>query len=249
MTQSKAHEAFSPEFASCEVRRIRKLSHDVYWVELEPLETNSINYIAGQYLMLELADGSMRPFSIASSPLQKRIELHIRRLPGHQEADKIISYLKRTNQVRIQLPHGRCLLTESSKPVVFIAGGTGFAPFHSIIKTALKQGNQRPISLYWGAQTGDDLYLLETPTAWEKDFSNFSFHPVISGIDPDWQGQKGFVHQTFLLDHDDISNMDIYIAGSPPMVFSVHEDLIKYGADPDHIYSDILDLKADGFLD
>lgn len=238
-----------PNFFSCDVRRIRKLSNDVYWIELSPIGKQQLSYQAGQYLMLELGNGDLRPFSIASSPLQKNLELHIRRLPGHQEADKIIGYLKRRNRIRVQLPHGRCVLRNGEKPIVFIAGGTGFAPFHSIIKTALKKDNKRPISLYWGAQTGADLYLLETPTAWAKDFPNLSFHPVISGIDPDWQGQKGFVHQTFLLDHDDISNMDIYIAGSPPMVFSVHEDLIKHGADPKHIYSDILDLKADGFLD
>lgn len=238
-----------PNFFSCDVRRIRKLSNDVYWIELSPIGKQQLSYQAGQYLMLELGNGDLRPFSIASSPLQKNLELHIRRLPGHQEADKIIGYLKRRDQIRVQLPHGRCVLRDGEKPVAFIAGGTGFAPFHSIIKTALKQGDKRSFSLYWGAQTSSDLYLINTPKKWEQKYSQFNFDPVISGIDPKWQGKKGFVHQTFLLDNKDISNMDIYVAGSPPMVFSVYEDLVKHGADPDHIYSDILDLKADGFLD
>ncbi len=236
-------------FYDFEVRLVRKVSSDVYWVQLDPL--NELPpYSAGQYLMLELADGHLCPFSIASSPLQDVLELHIRRLPGHDEADKIISHLKHRNKVRVQMPFGRCLLTQSDKPAVFIAGGTGFAPFHSIIKTALMNGEDRELILYWGAQTAADLYLLEDPKEWAESVDNLKFVPVLSGIDPQWQGRKGFVHHAFMLDYADFTNMDIYVAGSEPMVMSVYQDLLDRGVDKQNIHSDILHIKQEfGQLD
>lgn len=238
------------EFVECQVSLVRRMGRDVYWVELEPTNGQLPSYRAGQYLMLELEDGSLRPFSIASSPLQDVLELHIRRLPGHDEADKIISQLKHRNKIRVQMPQGECVLTESQRPAVFIAGGTGFAPFHSIIKTALRQNSERELILYWGAQTSSDLYLHREPTEWTEKHHSFTYVPVLSGLDEQWQGRKGFVHHSFLLDYDDISNMDIYVGGSEPMVMSVYQDLLDRGVKADAIHSDILDIKRElGLLD
>lgn len=237
------------DFFEFEVSLVRKVSEDVYWVQLEPLDELP-PYSAGQYLMLELGDGSLCPYSIASSPLQDVLELHIRRLPGHDEADKIISHLKHRSKVRLQMPFGRCLLTDSQRPAVFIAGGTGFAPFHSIIKTALMNGDTRPLMLYWGAQTSADLYMLDEPNEWAESADNLTYVPVLSGIDAEWQGRKGFVHHAFMLDHDDITDMDIYVAGSEPMVMSVYKDLLDRGVDKNNIHSDIIHIKQEyGQLD
>ena len=237
-------------FVECQVSLVRRMGRDVFWVELEPTEGVLPSYEAGQYLMLELEDGSLRPFSIASSPLQDVLELHIRRLPGHDEADKIVSQLKHQNKVRVQMPQGECLLTDSERPAVFIAGGTGFAPFHSIIKTALHQKTSRELILYWGAQTSPDLYLHREPLEWAKKYQNFTYVPVLSGLDEQWQGRKGFVHHAFMLDYDDISDMDIYVGGSEPMVMSVYQDLLDRGVTKASIHSDILDIKRQmGLLD
>ncbi|GAA4360587.1 NAD(P)H-flavin reductase [Kangiella marina] len=238
------------QFVESQVSLVRRMGRDVYWVELEPTAGKLPSYKAGQYLMLELEDGSLRPFSIASSPLQDVLELHIRRLPGHDEADKIISHLKHRNTVRVQMPQGECLLTDSERPAVFIAGGTGFAPFHSIIKTALRTGNPRQLVLYWGAQTSPDLYLHREPQEWAEQYTNFTYVPVLSGLDEAWQGRKGFVHHAFMLDHDDITDMDIYVGGSEPMVMSVYQDLLERGVAKESIHSDILDIKRQmGLLD
>ncbi len=242
----------SPEaaFVNCEVTLVRRIGRDVYWIQLTPTDGRLPAFTAGQYLMLELDDGSMCPFSIASSPLQDVLELHIRRLPGHDAADKIVSQLKHRNQVRVQMPYGECVLTDSERPAVFIAGGTGFAPFHSIIKTALQQDDQRPLTLYWGAQTSADLYLLEEPQAWAEEFEQFSFIPVLSGLDEKWQGRKGFVHHAFMLDHNDLTDMDIYVGGSEPMAMSVYQDLLARGVKKTSIHSDILNIKREmGLLD
>ena len=238
------------ECVECQVSLVRRMGRDVYWVELEPVNGKLPSYEAGQYLMLELEDGSFRPFSIASSPLQEVLELHIRRLPGHDEADKIVSQLKHNNKVRVQMPQGHCLLTDNQRPAVFLAGGTGFAPFHSMIKTALRQNNTRQLILYWGAQTTPDLYLHREPLEWAEKYKNFTYVPVLSGLDEEWQGRKGFVHHAFMLDHNDLSNMDIYIGGSEPMVMSVYQDLLDRGVKKDSIHSDILNIKQEmGLLD
>lgn len=244
----------SAPLIECHVNEIRTLSSDVFWIEMSATNGSLPEYQAGQYLMLELADGSMCPFSIASSPKQDVLELHIRRIAGHGVADAILKQLeaarKAGSTVRVQMPMGECILPDSTRPAVFIAGGTGFSPFHSMIKTALLTQDSRSLTLYWGAQKEEDLYLASEPESWAKDHANVNYVPVISGVDNNWKGRKGFVHHAFLLDCEDLSGKDIFIGGSEMMVMSVYEDLLKRNVKPEFIHADILDIKRQmGLLD
>ena len=51
-----------------------------------------------------------------------------------------------------------------------------------------------------------------------REHANFTFVPVLSEPDADWQGRIGFVHEAVLADFPDLSGFDLYMAGPPPMV-------------------------------
>ena len=98
--------------------------------------------------------------------------------------------------IRIEGPHGAFYLREQSdKPMIFVAGGTGFAPIKSVIEHALHSGVQRPMVLYWGQRTKRDLYLPDLPLAWAANHPNFKYVPVLSEPLPsdEWTGRTGFV--------------------------------------------------------
>ena len=241
---AQATEAVAQELV-CKITTIRKFGEDVYVTRLESTESLP-DFRPGQYLNMCLSDGIWRPFSIASHPRHhKAIELHIRKLPGHTEAEHIIGQLKNDDTARIQLPFGRCLLRSGIRPVIFIAGGTGFAPFKPMIEDALGQESRRDLYLFWGAKTVTDLYLHELPLSWAEKHENFHYVPVLSEPDEQWFGNTGLVHKSVLHGFSDLKPFEIYIGGSEPMVMAVYQDLLARGLADKQIHSDILDIKLD----
>src|SRR5262249_18046316 len=158
-------------------------------------------------------------FSLATPPHDDGfLQLHVRHMPNgafteHLFADKPIKEI-----IRIEGPHGAFYLRENSdKPMIFVAGGTGFAPIKSVLEHAFHQGIERPIVLYWGQRTKRDLYLPDLPRAWEQHHSNFRYIPVLSEPRPEdeWTGRTGLVHQAVLDDYPDLSGHQVYACGAP----------------------------------
>ena len=104
--------------------------------------------------------------------------------------------------------------------MIFVAGGTGFAPIKAIIEHALHHKLDREMVLYWGVRSLRDLYLPELPGKWQTEHGNFTFIPVLSDPAPadNWLGRTGFVHQAVLDDFADLSGYQVYACGGPAMI-------------------------------
>ncbi len=233
----------------CKVIDIFLLSRNVYCVKLHSPDLNQVDYAAGQYLMLQVASGQWVPFSIANAPEEKtHLELHIRYLPGHQLVESIIQQFKSKKRAHIQLPMGRCVLRESKRNVIFIAGGTGLSPIKAMLESAFKNHIQRTFYLFWGVKTSKDFYLLDEVNHWQQQFKNFQFTPVISETGSDdekWNGETGLVHQIAMKKINNIQEYDIYLSGSEMMVLNVYQDLMNIKVPKSQLFSDMLDIKRD----
>ena len=92
--------------------------------------------------------------------------------------------------MRFEGPLGSFFLREDSeKPMIFVAGSTGFAPVKSMLEYAFSRGVKRRMLLYWGVRRPADLYLRELPEKWAREHANFSFVPVISHPAPEDRGR------------------------------------------------------------
>jgi len=204
------------------VHAVDHLTHDVVRLLLKLPENQRLQFRAGQYLDFLLADGRRRAFSIANAPYDDEfIELHIRHVDGGQFTDWVFTQMKERTILRIQAPLGTFVLDEDSeRPMIFMGGGTGFAPLKGQIEQAFEAGLKQPMYLYWGVRAERDLYLRELPERWAREHANFHFVPVLSEPDPDWRGRTGWVHEAVLADFPDLSGHDLYMAGPPPMVIA-----------------------------
>jgi CDP-4-dehydro-6-deoxyglucose reductase len=128
--------------------------------------------------------------------------------------------------------------------MLFIAGGTGFAPIKGMLEHAFFAGIRRPMTLYWGVRSRRDLYLPDLPEEWMAQHDNFRFVPVLSEPDADWKGRTGFVHDAVLQDIDNIPEYDVYMAGPPVMVNSAREAFEGKGLSRDYMYSDAFEYAA-----
>ena len=110
------------------VESINPLTDSILQLILTPHDY--IDYQAGQYLQI-VSDNEPLSYSIANAPLgSHKYELHIRHSRDNPSNQWLLAEIKRTGSVTIQLPLGACDLSHlhPNKPILFIAGGTGFAP-------------------------------------------------------------------------------------------------------------------------
>ena len=137
-------------------------------------------------------------------------------------------------------------MRESSRPIIFVAGATGFAPVKSMVEDAFHRGLKRPIHLYWGVRQLRDMYLAHLPEQWQREHENFKFHPVLSEPGPEdaWTGRTGLVHEAILQDFPSLAGNEIYACGSVRMVEAIFPKLKGQGAEEGMCFSDAFTISA-----
>ena len=232
------------------VSSLRKVSDDVMVMQLQLPANDSFRYYAGQYVEFNLRDGARRSYSMANAPhLGPGVELHIRHMPGGKFTDHVFGAMKEKEILRIEGPFGSFILREdSSKPIILLASGTGFAPVKALLEHMQHQGITRPVSLYWGGRKPGDLYMHDWATAQLALMPNLTYVPVVSGASSEdgWLGRDGFVHKAVMQDFPDLSGHQVYACGAPIVVESAQKDFVELcGLDPDEFFADAFTSEAD----
>jgi len=213
-----------------EVVRIETLTPTIkgIWLKLD----RPMHFQAGQYINLEIPalGGVSRAFSLANAPHDDAcLQLHIRHVPGGQFTDHVFSTMRERDMLRFNGPHGCFFLDEESlKPVLLVAGGTGFAPIKAIVEHAIAEGSTRPMAIYWGGHGRVDLYQLSLAEKWALEHAHIDFVPVLSDRPENeiWRGRRGFVHAAAMTDFPDLSGHQVYVCGSPAMVLAARRDFV-----------------------
>jgi CDP-4-dehydro-6-deoxyglucose reductase len=217
----------------CRIETIDKPAPDVAIVKIKLPANERLQFLPGQYIDLLLKDGRRRSFSLATPPHDDGLlELHVRHVPGGFFTNQLFGEFKGREILRFEGPLGTFFLREDSdKPIILVAGGTGFAPIKGIIEHALHHqlDATRPMVLYWGARAKRDLYLPDLPGNWQQRSRNFTFIPVLSEPAPDdgWPGRTGLVHQAVLDDFADLSGYQLYVCGGPAMVDAARKSFVE----------------------
>lgn len=236
----------------CRIESIAKPAPDVAIVRLKLPANERLQFLAGQYIDFLLKDGKRRSFSLATPPhADDLLELHIRHVPGGFFSDPLFTQYKGREILRFEGPLGAFYLREDSdKPIILVAGGTGFAPIKAVIEHALHHDVQliRPMVLYWGARAKADLYLPHLPGQWQTGHpQHFTYIPVLSEPQPEdaWPGRTGFVHCAVLDDFRDLSGYQVYACGGPAMIDAARRDFIAQGLPPAEFYADSFTYAAE----
>jgi CDP-4-dehydro-6-deoxyglucose reductase, E3 len=223
----------------------RMLSPDVVGLSVQLPRGEPFRYLPGQYVDFLLPDGRRRSFSIANAATDAgTLEFHLRVTPQGLFAHHAETLAAKAI-LRIEGPLGAFYLREDSdRPVVMMAGGTGFAPLKAMIEQQLRATPEvlpRPFHLFWGARSRRDLYLHELAEEWARRQPRLRYTPVLSEPDADWDGERGFVHEAVVRAHPDLTGCEIYMAGPPVMVHAGKQAFVDAGLDADHLYYDSFD--------
>jgi CDP-4-dehydro-6-deoxyglucose reductase len=225
---------------TCKIQSVDYLTRDIVRVFLKIQKNGLLQYFPGQYIKLKHSNLPSRLFSIANytSPNVGLLELHIRLIDGGF-TQKLFGELGEDLSLQIEGPKGNCYLKKVSKrPIILVAGSTGFGPIKSIVEYLIETGVDKQIYIYWGVRYEVDLYM-DLPQWWAVEYDNIHYIPVLSDSnDIAWKGRTGPVHKSVEDDFDTLIDYEVYTFGPSVMVKSLVHTLSDRGLTQNNFFSD-----------
>lgn len=201
-----------------------------------------LQYTAGQYVELTLKHvrpdrrGQRRWFTLSSSPTDELLSITTKNYGDEASSfKKALFAMEPGHQLTLQGPLGDFVLPKLIQtPLVFVAGGIGITPFHSILEWLHTSGEERPIQLLYGVNNEDEIIFQET-------FDKTKQHATIVVSEPSaaWGGERGRLSAELILGLEQPSDDSlVYLSGPEPMVQALEKDLVKAGVDKRQIVTD-----------
>jgi len=222
-----------------------KVAEDTYSFYFRQ-DNQAFDFLPGQYIVITLdiknpdQRGTSKPFTISSSSLEKQYitittkviqSTFKRKLAGLVEGEK----------VKFSGPYGGFVLKEEEKDErVFLAGGIGITPFHSMIAYASTKKLSIPITLIVSFSTIEDLVFYKELSDLASKNPNIKVvytvsHPDNSNVQ--WEGEIGRISETLIKKYiQDIFKPQYFIVGPPAMVAAMEEVVGNMGVRNEKVF-------------
>lgn len=221
------------DWIKAKVEKIHPLSNTIVQLMIHPYQY--VAYQAGQYLQLRFGDYQAY-FSIANAPLGAgTYELHIRHDHNHLFTKRLLEHVQQQGEIEVQVPLGECHLQrlDSHRPIIFIAGGTGFAPIKAMIEGLLFVDDLRQFECYWGAKAASDLYWQMPLQQWKRNVPRLTHLLMLTGAK-----SYTLIEEVLHRHAHNLSDYQFVIAGPFDMVYDYRDQLLSHQVLKQHIYSD-----------
>lgn len=203
------------------VKKIELLGDNMALLHLQTPRTKRLQFLAGQSVTIETANGAEADYPVASCPCDDRnLQFHIQRHRGDRLAEYVFKKLKSGDIVTLAGPKGGFMLDEESpRSLIFLAHGTGFAPIKSLIEHAMARDVAESLHLYWLSDEGGH-YLNNLCRSWTDALDNFQYSSLTAEA-----AKSDLALKQLTKDHPDLSGFDIYAAGPEAFLTSVKKYL------------------------
>jgi ferredoxin-NADP reductase len=209
------------------------LSEFAKHLEFEVKGVSRIGFVPGQWLSVKAStpqgEEMTRAYSIASPPAENsRIAFCLNRVQDGFMSNHLCT-LAEGSEITFQGPFGDFILHPPLRDTVFIATGTGIAPFRSMLHWLLADPERDRGHEFWllfGARCEKDLYYRDEFERLAGERSTFHFVPTLSGAWPEWKGLRGYVQEHIKQIVGNRTDMHAYICGLDKMV-TANRELLK----------------------
>jgi len=207
-TRIKSVEMFNPKIAALHLLAPR---------------SQRLHFLAGQSIRLS-AQGTSGEYAIASCPCEERhIEIQILRKPDDAFSELLFGGLKAQDSVEVEGPYGEFVLEDAStRPVIFLAFGVGFAPIKSLIQHAMSLDLAEAMDLHWLAD-GAGHYQDNLCRSWADALDNFSYVPHDQATDVET------TLANIVSDYPDLHRFDVYAVGTGAQLQIARDLFLKQG--------------------
>jgi benzoate/toluate 1,2-dioxygenase reductase subunit len=172
-----------------------------------------------------------RSYSFSSPPGGAEAAFVVRNVPGGRMSNYLVEEAQPGQRIAFTGPFGSFYLREVVRPALFLAGGTGIAPFLSMLRSLEQSGFAHPVRLVYAVTNDFDLIGLDELERIAAAHPNFTYVTCVAAPEST-HPRKGYatahVEPAWMNDGD----VDVYLCGPPPMVDAVRGWLGDIGVTP-----------------
>ncbi|WP_322048650.1 benzoate 1,2-dioxygenase electron transfer component BenC [Paraburkholderia sp. J67] len=204
-------------------------------VELE--NRADLSFLPGQYVNIRVpGTDQTRSYSFSSGPTESHVSFLVRNVRHGAMSTWLDQTAKAGDPIEFRGPMGSFYLRPIERPVLFLAGGTGLAPFLSMLdKIVADGGSPWPIHLILGVNNDEDLVGVGQLETYTQRLSNFTYACTVASPDSA-HPHKGYVTHHIVAAQLNDGDADVYLCGPPPMVDAVRDFLASEGLTPRNFY-------------
>ncbi|WOE31841.1 MULTISPECIES: benzoate 1,2-dioxygenase electron transfer component BenC [unclassified Acinetobacter] len=204
------------------------ISFDIQLDEDQP----EINFLAGQYVNVGIPETTItRSYSFSSKPGNRLTNFVVRNVTNGKMSHFLSQDAKVGDKISFTGPFGSFYLRQVIRPVLMLAGGTGIAPFMSMLQVLAEKGSIHPIRLIFGVTHDFDLVAIEQLDQLQQQLPWFEYRTVVAHPDST-HPRKGYVTGHIEQDWLNAGDVDIYLCGPVAMVDAVRGWLNTEGVQP-----------------
>ncbi|WP_095587431.1 benzoate 1,2-dioxygenase electron transfer component BenC [Actibacterium ureilyticum] len=224
----------APEAVSGTVSAVEPLSETSFGLRVTLAKP--MGFLPGQYVNVTVPGADThRSYSFSSAPGTDQASFLIRNLPGGVMSRYLAERAAPGDAVTLTGPMGAFYLRPIERPQLWLAGGTGLAPFLSMLEQVAAQGSDQPVTLYYAVTRAADLVELDRVTALADRIGNVTVITILAA-EEDAHDRKGFVTDHVTAQDLNGGDCDVYLCGPPPMVDAVRDHFARLGVEPANFY-------------
>jgi benzoate/toluate 1,2-dioxygenase reductase component len=215
---------------------LEKVSDTTIRFDIDFPEAEKFAFLAGQYVNVKVpGTEDKRAYSLSSAPGSNKASFVVRNVPNGKMSSYLESDANLGDEMSFAGPNGSFYLRPIERPVLFLAGGTGIAPFLSMLDVIDNKGSSHPVKMVFGITSDADLVAEEELNNHQKNLSDFDYRVCVADANSS-QERKGYV--TSHIEDEWLNNgdVDIYLCGPVVMVEAVRTWLNEKGIEPKGFY-------------
>lgn len=214
------------------VAAVEQLSEDSIELVVDLDDGAELSFLPGQYVHIDVPGTEVhRSYSFSSLPGEKRATFLIRNIPNGVMSSYLGERAAVGDRLALTGPMGSFYIRDVIRPVLMLAGGTGLAPFLSMLAQLVEKGCEAPIHLIYGVNKDDHLVKVDALDEFAAKLPSFTYATVVVD-EASEHPRKGYVthHMDAEVMHD--GDVDVYLCGPPPMVDAVLKHFDAQGIVP-----------------
>jgi len=211
---------------------VEKLSDSTIRFSIELDDPSSLSFLPGQYVNVQIPGTDLtRAYSFSSGPGSQLASFVVRNVPNGRMSTYLSDMAKPGEAISFAGPNGSFYLREIKRPVLFLAGGTGIAPFLSMLESLTSSGSSQPIKMVFGVTNDMDLVALDQLDEMRAKLPGFEYRTVVASPESN-HARKGYVTEHIENDWLNQGDVDVYLCGPVAMVDAVRNWLSGAGVTP-----------------
>jgi ferredoxin-NADP reductase len=227
------------------VKEKREIAKGTLFVAFD-LQGEEVDFQPGQYFFVTLPDlgyqderGLRRHITVVTSANEKGVLGLATRLRD-SAFKKTLSEIEVGTEVEVEPPKGKFVLPEeTSRPLVFVAGGIGITVFRSMLLYIREKRLPYRVTLIYSNRDPESAAFLDEMQALEGELPDFRLIVTMTD-DPNWEGDRRRLDAAFFKEQleGDLNQYTFMIAGPPEMAEAMQTELAAAGVDEANVAAD-----------